>query len=80
MGEFSVCVTVCCVCAECVVLAAEKETQPEAAGDVIKLRLQSKDKESTQEFSLHKVSTCTCLSSPLNLAQTLAHLYGSVFL
>lgn len=39
---------------ECVVLAAEKETQPEAAGDVIKLRLQSKDKESTQEFSLHK--------------------------
>ncbi|XP_042360485.1 NFATC2-interacting protein isoform X2 [Plectropomus leopardus] len=39
---------------ECVVMAAEDKTKADSSSSSITVRLQSKDKDSSQEFSLHK--------------------------
>lgn len=45
------------VCSECVVMAAEDGSQSDGDGSIITVRLQSKDRDSSQEFSLHRVRT-----------------------
>lgn len=56
-------IKLCCCCAECVVMAAEDGGE---GGGSVTLRLQSKERESSQEFTLHRVcssSSSSCSSS-----------------
>lgn len=51
------------VCAECVVMAAEdKSGANDGSSSNITVKLQGKDKDSSQEFSLHKVGSFSSLS------------------
>lgn len=47
--------------AECVVMVTADRTTPEEG--VIKFRVQSKDRDASQEFSLHRVSFWFCVTS-----------------
>lgn len=53
--------SLCACCAECVVMAAEDGG--DAGSSSITVRLQSKDRDSSQEFSLHRVCSSSSSSS-----------------
>uniref|UniRef100_A0A3Q3N344 NFATC2-interacting protein n=1 Tax=Mastacembelus armatus TaxID=205130 RepID=A0A3Q3N344_9TELE len=57
---------------ECVVMAAEDKGKDNESSSIITVRLQSKDRDSSQEFSLHRVSLGSIFSQYLSKMSTSA--------